>query len=251
MVFAAALDGVVAHLPDIEQQFVAIAGGVVQHGVVKRDGVVDRLAEQPFLWGYQVCGGAAGDESLGDERDFRGGGAADDLGQEADHVMKVCCGAEAAVIPGRVDGAGAFGIAGFAFDVKPVCHGGADGVEAGHDEGVEYIIKRVAVGRSGEDRAGGSCLVVVIHDLGDPFDEELAAHVPGLLQVKHVEVTVVIVAGIFFPKPRGDVLTSERCSGLGLHIYQSGTSSWPSRVGVGQEDDDIIEDCGGSRGPGG
>lgn len=35
VVFATPLDGIAAHLIDVEQQFVPVAGGVVEHGVVE------------------------------------------------------------------------------------------------------------------------------------------------------------------------------------------------------------------------
>src|SRR5207302_3276820 len=48
-VMAAALDGVVAHKPDVVEELLAMARGIIEHGLAGRHGVIDRLPEMPRL----------------------------------------------------------------------------------------------------------------------------------------------------------------------------------------------------------
>src|SRR5262249_32647590 len=115
-VFIAAINGAAAHVPDVVEELLAVAGGVVADGLVGGGGVVDGLAEVPGLRGDggEVVG--LGELFLHLERDLHGGGVADGFGEEADHVVEVAGGAEAAVPPGGVERAGADGGAGLILD---------------------------------------------------------------------------------------------------------------------------------------
>ena len=87
-------------------------------------------------------------------------------------------------------------IARLSFGIEAVDHGCTNGVETGHQQGIKHIIKRIAVRSAGHNRTCRACLVVVIHDLGQPLDVELAVHVLRFFQVHHEEIAVVIVSGI-------------------------------------------------------
>ena len=60
-VAAAALDGVFAHAPRIEEEGVALAGGVVEDGVVEGKGIGDGLGVVPFLRGDGEGRGGVGE----------------------------------------------------------------------------------------------------------------------------------------------------------------------------------------------
>ena len=103
-VFVAMVDGVLRHAVGVVEEMLALAGGVVEDGAVVGLFVGDGLAEVPELWGDGVREIVGGELPHGDERELHGRGAADDLGENADHVVEVGDGAKAAVVPGGVVG---------------------------------------------------------------------------------------------------------------------------------------------------
>src|SRR6185312_9701244 len=197
VVAAAFFDGIAAHAVDVIQQFVPIAPGIVENGIVERDRILDRLAKQPFLRCDRIGRVAVGDKTIGYQGYLRGIGATDNLGQEADDIVEIGSGAQTAVVPGGIGGAIPFRITGFPFHIQAVDHGRADGIEARHGKRIEDVIEGVPIGRTGQDGACGTRLVVVIHYLGQPFDVQLTADVLCFLQIEHVEVPVVVMTGIF------------------------------------------------------
>ena len=104
---AAVLDGVLAHQVEVVEEVGALAGGVVEHGAVVGLLVGDGLGVVPELRLDGVDKVVARKLLAGDERERLGRGIADDLGQQADLVVEVGDGAEAAVEPGGVGGAAA------------------------------------------------------------------------------------------------------------------------------------------------
>ena len=46
----------------------------------------------------------------------------------------------------------------------------------------------------------------IVDDLGEPIKIELPVDVLGLLEISHIEVSVVIVPGVFFEESRGDIV---------------------------------------------
>uniref|UniRef100_A0A0N4ZWA7 Twin arginine translocase protein A n=1 Tax=Parastrongyloides trichosuri TaxID=131310 RepID=A0A0N4ZWA7_PARTI len=103
-VLAAALDAVGAHLIDAHQQTFAIARGVVDDGPVHRPLVVDAVLEMPHPGADRHGLVIAGQLGLRDQRNGFRRRPADDLGQDADHVVEIGGRPIHAVVPGRVGG---------------------------------------------------------------------------------------------------------------------------------------------------
>ena len=165
MIAAAALDGVRSHAPDVEQPGFAVARGQVHDGAVLRHFIVDGLAVVPFLRHHRHGPIALRQLLVGDHGDPHRRGAADDLGEDADHVVEVGDGAQAAVPPGGVVGAGAHGAAALALGHQAAVHGGADHFDAQRHQRIEVVVERIAERRDEDHGAGGAGLVVVVHDL--------------------------------------------------------------------------------------
>ena len=123
-------------------------------------------------------------------------GAADDLGEDADHVVEVRDGAQAAVPPGGIAGTAAHGAAAFALGHQAAMHRGAHHFDTQRHQRIEVVVKRIAERRNEDYRAGGSGLVVVVHDLRKPLQEQLAIHIGGFLHVGHVEIAIVVVTDV-------------------------------------------------------
>ena len=87
--------------------------------------------------------------------------------------------------------------------------------------------------------------MVVVHDLRKPLDEKLAIDVGGFLHIGHVEIAVVIVADVFLPKAR-DVL-KRALGGLGLAHIPVGNQLHAVRVGMGGQNDNVVQDAHGFR----
>ena len=110
--------------------------------------------------------------------------------------MEVSDGAQSAVPPGGIARAAAHGAAALAFGHQAAVHGGAHHFDTQRHQRVEIVIERIAERRDEDHRAGRSRLVVVVHDLRKPFQEQLAIHVGGFLHVRHVEIAIVVVAHV-------------------------------------------------------
>ncbi len=81
-------------------------------------------------------------------------------------------------------------------------HRSADHFNPQRDQRIEIIVKRIAKRRHENHRARRSGLVMVVHDLREPFDEQLAVHVGGFLHVRHVEIAIVVMADVLRVEPR-------------------------------------------------
>ena len=99
VVLAAVLNGVLAHQIEVVEEVGALAGGIVEHGAVVGLLVGDGRGVVPELRldGFDKV--VARELLAGEQGQWFGSGVADDLGQEADLVVEVRDGAEAAVEP--------------------------------------------------------------------------------------------------------------------------------------------------------
>ena len=167
VVLAAVLNGVLAHEVEVVEQVGALAGGVVEHGAVVGLLIGDGRGVVPELRLDGIDKVVARELLIGQQRQRLGRGIADDLGQEADLVVEVGDGAEAAVEPGGVGRAAARGGTGLVLFDETLVHGGADGFDAEDDERVIEVAVGVAEGRHEDDGASGAGLVVVVDDLAD------------------------------------------------------------------------------------
>ena len=239
----ALVDGVLAHAPDVEQQPVLVARGVVQHGAVDRLRVFDRLGEMPGLGRDRHGQVVAGQLVLRDQADLARRRVAGDLGQQADGVVEVGNGAFHPVVPCRIAGAAAHGRAGLALFDQAAVHGCADFRQGAHDQGVVVVVKRVAEGRHEDHRPGGRRLVVVVDDLREPLAEELAVDVGRLGHGRQVVVAVVIVADVLLvqDRDRGE-LALQRVRVAHVPV---GDQLHPVRVQRREQDDGVVQDAQG------
>ncbi|MNQ42812.1 hypothetical protein D3C85_565210 [compost metagenome] len=239
----ALVDGVLAHAPDVEQQPVLVARGVVQHGAVDRLRVLDRLGEMPGLGRDRHGQVVAGQLVLRDQADLARRRVAGDLGQQADGVVEVGDGALHPVVPGRIAGAAAHGRAGLALFDQAAVHGRADFRQGAHDQRVVVVVKRVAEGRHEDHRPGGRRLVVVVDDLREPLAEELAVDVGRLGHGRQVVVAVVIVADVLLvqDRDRGE-LALQRVRVAHVPV---GDQLHPVRVQRREQDDGVIQNAQG------
>ncbi len=244
-ILAAALDGIAAHAVNVVEKVLAIFRSEIQHGAIRGHGVFDRLAEMPGLRrdGKRLVAGRQ--LALGNERKLEGRGAADGFGEQSDHVVEISGGAKTAVVPGGIGRAAAHDGAGLAFGDEAAVHGRAHQFDEIRNQRIEIVIERIAERRREHHGAGGSGLVVVVHDLRKPLDEKLAIHVGRFLHVGHVEIAVVIVADVFLPQAR-DVLQGA-FGGIGLAHVPVGNEFHAVRIGVCRENDDVVEDALGFR----
>ena len=88
-VLAATLDRTLSHLPDVEQQGLAVPRGVVDDRTVERDRVIHRLPEAPLLRCDRIGQVAVGQLPRQDERDTHRRRAADGLREDGDDVVEV------------------------------------------------------------------------------------------------------------------------------------------------------------------
>ena len=239
------LDGALAHDIHVVEQVGALAGGVVEHGAVVGLLVGDGLGVVPGLGSDGVGLVAAGKLAGGDKRDLHGGGAADDLGKQAGHVVEVCDGAQAAVVPGAVGGVGPHDGAGLVFLDQALMHGGADGLDLERHERVVVKVEGVAEGRHEDDGARRPGLVVVVHDLRVPLAEEDARDIGRLRHVVHVEVAVVVVADVLGPKARGALAgaVEDALGGVGLAHVPLGDEVVSVGIVEDEQRDVVVEEA--------
>ncbi len=238
---AALADRVPPHHVDVVEQRLAVALGEVEHRVVGGDRVVDRLAEVPRLRRDRRRQIAARQQAIRHEADLLGRRVADALGEQADLVVEVRHGAEAAVPPGRVVGARPRRDARLALLVEARVHRRAHLVEHVHDQRVVEVVERIAERRREHHRAGRARLMVVVDDLREPLAIEHPVDVHRLRLVHHVEVAVVVVPHVLLVQPRqvaGAALLRIRVPHVpvGDQLHAVG-------VGVRGQDDHIPEDA--------
>src|SRR5262245_5336293 len=148
VVVIAALNGAVAHQPDVVEELLAVASRIVEDGFVGSDGILERLLEMPGLrcdW-REVIG--LRKLQIGAVGNLHRRWASDGLGQETDHVVEIARRAQAAVEPGRIASAGANGRAWLTFDQKPLHHRSADRIDSIDYERIEVVIERIAKRRT-------------------------------------------------------------------------------------------------------
>jgi hypothetical protein len=135
---------VLAHLVDVVEEDLAVAGGDVEHRTIRGDRVLDRLAEVPGLRLDREWQIGAGNLPIGHERHLNRRRVAYRLGEQADHVVEIHRRAQTAVPPRRVVGAAPHRRPGLVFRDEAVVHRGADDIEAGDDERVIDVVGRIA-----------------------------------------------------------------------------------------------------------
>ncbi len=126
----------------------AIPRGVVEHRLVGRHRVVHRLAEMPGLRRDRGEIVALGQLLRRHQRNLRRRRAADGLGEQADHVVELAGGAEAAVEPGRVRAPERTVAPGFPSDRNRCIIAAPTRVDAVDDQRVEVVVERVAERRA-------------------------------------------------------------------------------------------------------
>ena len=97
-------------------------------------------------------------------------------------------------------------------------HGGAGHFHTQRNQRIEIVVERIAERRHEDHGSGRTSLVVVVHDLRKPLDEELAIDIGGFLHVGHIEITVIIVADVFLIKPRQLRLLKGRAAILAVPV---------------------------------
>jgi len=238
-VFARPLNVVAAHLVDVEEERLAIPRCQIENGVVRRQRVVDRLAEVPLLRRNRRPEARVGQQLARRERNLRRRRIANGLGQDADHVVEVRGRTQAAVPPRRVRRARARRHARLVLGQETRRHRRAHQVNPCRNQRVEVVVERIAEGRRKHHRAGGAGLVVVVHDLREPLLVHHAIHVGGFVERRHVEVAVVIVTGVLLVQHRNAARGALLRDGI-PHV-PVGHQFHPVRIRVHGQDDHVVE----------
>ena len=233
------LDLVGPHHPAIEQERFTIARGEIEERVVRRDRVIDRLPEMPFLRRNRHRQASRAQLAIGYERDADRRRITDRLGENADLIVVIAHGAHATVPPSAVVRAGAEREPRLVLQHEAMVERGTDQVEARDHGRVKPVVGRIAVRRRGHDRAGRAGLVVVVHDLRVPFHEQLLRHVARFGQRIHVGVTVVVVARILLVQAR-NVRVAAQLVGF-LHV-PVGHELHAVRIRMRHENDAVVQD---------
>ena len=156
----------------------------------------------PSLRGDRVGEIVAGKLAVRKERNLHRCRIAVNLGQQSDHVEPVGRASLTAAPRSRVTGTRPHGRARFPFGHETGVHGRANRVDAENHEGIQLVTDACFKRWCEEDRACGTCLVVVIHDLRVPLAVELASHILGLHQIYHVGITIIVVTNVLVVKSR-------------------------------------------------
>ncbi len=233
VVFTAPLNRVGAHPVDAVQERLAEAGRQIEHRVVGRDRVVDRLPEAPGLRRDRVEVVRVGDVTADDERNRHRRGIADRLGEEPNLVVKVRRRPQAAVPPGGIAGAAPRGDARLVLGDEPGVHRRTHHVDARDDVRMNVVVVRVAEGRREHHRSLGTCLVMVVHDLRIPLAVHHAAHVGRLRERVHVRVAIVVVARVV-------VVEHRQAAAAVLHVVV-GCEVHAVRIGEHRQHDDVTQ----------
>ena len=247
------LDGVLVHLVKIEEEVFLVQAGRLDHALRQDELVVDDVAEPPpaarpgvdevhpfFVVAIRDLVRFDVDRGGGPDR----GGFAED----ADDIVepgRVVAGADP---PGRVGAA--VDDAAQAVLLEVVAHLRADQVDPPPDHGLDVRQGRVHEGRDEEPGARRAHLVLVDVDLGQPVVVKDLGHGPGLGQVEHVPVAVVVVAGVVVVEPGHAAALV-----LGADVFPVPVDDHLVAVRVvarHEEDDDVVEDLAGvEEGPAG
>ena len=241
VILAATFDLVRAHAVDVEQKLILVPRREIENRVIRRDGIVDRLTEVPFLRRDRRREITARQHLAQCHRNRRRRRAPDDFRENANDVLEVCGRPKATVPPGGVARPGAHGEAGLVLLQKTLVHRGANHVESHDDHGVEVVVERIAERRREDDRAFGAGLVVVVHDLRQPLPVHQLIQVLGFGQIGHIKVAVVIVPRILVVqarRARRAALCLNRILhvALGYHLHAVG-------IGMYHHDNDVLENA--------
>src|SRR5687768_1789967 len=223
---ASTLDGVPSHLVDVVEELLAVPRGDVEHGLVRRDGIVHGLTELPRARRHRCHEIAARQLPLREEGNLDRRRIADRLREQPNHVVEVHRRPEPAIPPRGIVRASPRCGARLLLEHETIVHRRTDEVDAGDDEWIVEVVEGIAERRREQHRARRAGLMVIVHDLREPLAEQHARHVLRLGLRDHVEVTVVVVPDVFLIEARN---ARRRAFGLlGTRMYQSETSSIPS-----------------------
>ena len=224
---------------------IPVSGSVVQDRPVRRLRVFDGLSEVPFPRLHRQREVALGQLPLGSEWNLDRSRIADGLGQQPDHVLEVRRGSQATVPPRRVRPAGSHGRAPLPLLDEPPVHRGPDRVEAREDERIEVGVGRIPEGRSVQNGARRTRLVVIVDDLGKPLLEQHPVDVGGLGKGGHVEITIVVVPRILLVQDRQPPRAAPQRVGL-AHV-PVGDQLHAVRINLNRQQDHLVEDAQGLR----
>ena len=129
-VLVAAVDRVLPHAIDVEEEVFLALGRDVEHRVVGGHRVVDGLPEVPCLRGDGVRQVGPRQLVVCHQRDFHRGRASDGFRQQSNHVVEVHRGPQAAIPPRGIAGSRAHGDAWLSFHGEARVHGRAHHVDA-------------------------------------------------------------------------------------------------------------------------
>jgi hypothetical protein len=237
----ATLDRVLPHPVDVEQEVLTHLRGDVEHRTIGGHRIVDRLAEVPGSRPDRKWEIGARKLLARDERDLDRRRVANRLRKEADHVVEVRRGAEAAVPPRGVAGSRAARDPALPFDREAVVHRRTNEVDADRDERIEVVVEWVAEGRREHHGARGTRLVVIVHDLGIPLAVHLPVHVLGLRLRRAEEITVVVVTDVLLIELRNPRTHPALLRVRVFHVPVGGKIV-PVRIGMDEEHDCVVEE---------
>ena len=181
----------------------------------------------------------AGELVARDQRDLHRRGVADDLRQDARHVVEIADGAQAAVEPRRIRRTRAHHRARLALGDKAAVHGVGERVGLVDDQRLVVEVVGIAKRRNEHHRADGPGLVLVIVELREPVAIHRLVDVGRLGLCGGVAVAIVVVA---------DILLVEDRNRLGADLVRVahvpvGDQLQPVGIGVDEEGDVIVEEA--------
>ena len=135
-----------------------------------------------------------------DKRDVHRCRVPDDFGEQPNDVVEVSRCPQATVVPSRVSSRTAHSCPWFTLSLHAAVHCRTNLIKFHHDQRIKIVVERIAERRHEDDCTGWSGLVMVVHDLREPFAVKDAIDVRRFRHVAHEEVPVVVVADVFVPE---------------------------------------------------
>ena len=232
------LDAIGAHLPDVEQEDLAITRHHVEHRAVRRHRIVDGLTELPRARRHRERQIGAGNLTIRDERNLHRRRAANRLRQQANHVVEVDRRAQATIPPGGVAGAKTHHHAPLLFLHKTIVHRTTDDIEAGANQRMDIEVHRVAEWRREHHGAGRTRLVMVVHHLRIPLRVQHTVHVLGLGLRREIEIAVVVVPDVLLVQSRNVVVAAT--TRIAVAHVPVGHQLHAVRIRVHHHDDQVV-----------
>ena len=238
-VAVAALDRLMAHPPEVHQQPLAVARGIVEHRAIERPLIFEAVAEVPVARADRHRLVVARELRVGDERDLLRRRPAGDLGQQADRIVEIGDRSLHPVVPGGIRRRAAHPRSRLLLRDEPAVHRRAKLLKLGHDDRGVIIVERIAERRDEHHHAGGAGLVLVEDDLREPFAEQHPVDRHRLRHLRHEAVAVVIVADVFLVETRERFELALRRIGV-AHV-PVGDQLQPVGIVVAEQDDRVVQ----------